>query len=42
MKTAKKAPTRSVIVCMMPHTGARYLSTPLFTSIQDEMNEEQI
>lgn len=41
MKIAKKAPTGSVIVCMLPDTGERYLSTPLFASIEVGMNKEE-
>lgn len=42
VETAKKAPEGSVIVCMLPDTGERYLSTPLFANIQAEMNEEEL
>ena len=42
LETAKKAPQGSVIVCMMPDTGERYLSTPLFASIGADMNEEEL
>ena len=31
----------SVILCMLPDTGERYLSTPLFDGIAEEMNEEE-
>ena len=42
IETAKKAPEGSVIVCMLPDTGERYLSTPLFASINADMNEEEL
>lgn len=42
IETAKKAPEGSLIVCMLPDTGERYLSTPLFASIDADMNEEEL
>jgi len=42
IETAKKAEKGSVIVCMLPDTGERYLSTPLFASIAADMNEEEL
>lgn len=42
VETAKKAPVGSVIVAMLPDTGERYLSTPLFASIEAEMNEDEL
>ena len=39
---AEGAPAGSVILCMLPDTGERYLSTPLFDSIAAEMNEEEL
>lgn len=42
IETAKKAPEGSVIVAMLPDTGERYLSTPLFASIGADMNEEEL
>eukprot|EP00573_Skeletonema_grethae_P001793 CAMPEP_0201690728 /NCGR_PEP_ID=MMETSP0578-20130828/4080_1 /ASSEMBLY_ACC=CAM_ASM_000663 /TAXON_ID=267565 /ORGANISM="Skeletonema grethea, Strain CCMP 1804" /LENGTH=418 /DNA_ID=CAMNT_0048175779 /DNA_START=44 /DNA_END=1300 /DNA_ORIENTATION=- len=42
IETAKKAPEGSVIVAMLPDTGERYLSTPLFASIDADMNEEEL
>ena len=42
IETAKKAPEGSVIVAMLPDTGERYLSTPLFASIDADMNEEEM
>mmetsp|Transcript_18598 Transcript_18598/g.43567 ORF Transcript_18598/g.43567 Transcript_18598/m.43567 type:complete len:359 (+) Transcript_18598:199-1275(+) len=42
VETAKKAPEGSVLVAMLPDTGERYLSTPLFADIKAEMNEEEL
>jgi cysteine synthase A len=42
VETAKKAPEGSVIVCMLPDTAERYLSTPLFASIEADMNEAEL
>jgi cysteine synthase A len=42
LETAKKAPKGSVILAMLPDTGERYLSTPLFADIQGDMNEEEL
>ena len=42
IETAKKAPEGSTIVAMLPDTGERYLSTPLFASINADMNEEEL
>ena len=41
LKIAKTAPAGSIILCMLPDTGERYLSTPLFESVSAEMNEEE-
>jgi cysteine synthase A len=42
LKVASRAPAGSNIVCMLPDTGERYLSTPLFEEIGEEMNEEEM
>ncbi|HYC51871.1 MAG TPA: cysteine synthase A [Gemmatimonadaceae bacterium] len=41
MQIATDAPKGSVILCMLPDTGERYLSTPLFADIPAEMTEEE-
>jgi cysteine synthase A len=41
-RMAERAPVGSVILCMLPDTGERYLSTPLFDSIEADMNEEEL
>ncbi len=40
-QVAERLPAGSVILCMLPDTGERYLTTPLFESIEAEMNEEE-
>ena len=42
MKVAEKAPEGSVILAMLPDTGERYLSTPLFDGIEELMDEDEI
>ena len=41
MRTAEKAAPGSVILCMLPDTGERYLSTPLFEGIETDMTEDE-
>lgn len=40
-QVAERAPKGSVILAMLPDTGERYLSTPLFDDIPEGMNEEE-
>ena len=42
IQVAEKAEPGSVICCMLPDTGERYLSSPLFDSIEQEMTEDEI
>ncbi|WP_170761953.1 PLP-dependent cysteine synthase family protein [Ruegeria lacuscaerulensis] len=42
MKVAEKAPEGSVMLMMLPDTGERYLSTPLFEGIEEEMTGEEL
>lgn len=42
MKIAAQAKRGSVILCMLPDTGERYLSSPLFEGIPEDMTEEEI
>ena len=42
MKVAEGAPPNSTILCMLPDTGERYLSTPLFDHIEEAMNAEEM
>jgi len=39
---AADAPAGSNILCMLPDTGERYLSTPLFDDIEVEMSADEI
>lgn len=41
MEVANNAPDGSNILCMIPDTGERYLSTPLFEGIAEGMSEEE-
>lgn len=41
MEVAKDAPDGSVILCMLPDTGERYLSTPLFEGVAKDMDDEE-
>lgn len=41
MRVAETAPEGSVILVMLPDTGERYLSTPLFDGIAETMTEEE-
>jgi cysteine synthase A len=41
MQIAEKAEPGSVILCMLPDTGERYLSSPLFEGIPEDMTEEE-
>jgi cysteine synthase len=42
MGIAEKAPAGSVILAMLPDTGERYLSSPLFETIPEYMTDEEI
>jgi len=42
MQIAEKSDPDSVILCMLPDTGERYLSSPLFEAIEEDMTEEEI
>jgi cysteine synthase len=42
LDVARRSPPGSHIVCMLPDTGERYLSTPLFDGIEIDMNEEEL
>ena len=41
MQVAEKAAAGSVILCMLPDTGERYLSSPLFEGIPEAMSPEE-
>jgi cysteine synthase A len=42
LKVAAEAAPGSNILCMLPDTGERYLSTPLFADVGTDMNEEEL
>jgi cysteine synthase A len=41
MQVAEKAAPGSVILCMLPDTGERYLSSPLFEGIAEDMTDDE-
>lgn len=41
LTVAKTAPKGSNILCMIPDTAERYLSTPLFADVEADMNEQE-
>jgi cysteine synthase A len=42
LEVCKGAAPGSNVLCMLPDTGERYLSTPLFADIEADMNEEEL
>lgn len=42
LRVCAEAPKGVTVLCMLPDTGERYLSTPLFADIATDMNEEEI
>ena len=42
LRVCADAPKDSTVLCMLPDTGERYLSTPLFADIPTDMSEEEI
>jgi cysteine synthase A len=42
LRVADQAPKGSTILCMLPDTGERYLSTPLFADVSVDMTEEEL
>ncbi len=42
LRVCADAPKGATILCMLPDTGERYLSTPLFADIPVDMNEEEM
>jgi len=41
LQIAEGAPKGTTLLAMLPDTGERYLSTPLFAEIIPEMNDEE-
>ena len=42
LAVARRSPAGANIVCMLPDTGERYQSTPLFDGIEESMNGEEM
>ncbi|MEC7221485.1 MAG: cysteine synthase, partial [SAR324 cluster bacterium] len=42
IQIAQQAEPGSVILCMLADTGERYLSSPLFEGISEDMTEEEV
>ena len=42
LRVCAEAPNGATVLCMLPDTGERYLSTPLFADIPADMTEEEI
>jgi cysteine synthase A len=42
MQIAERADAGTTILCMLPDTGERYLSSPLFEGIEEEMTDEEV
>ena len=42
LKVCAEAPKGATVLCMLPDTGERYLSTPLFADVPADMNEEEM
>jgi cysteine synthase len=42
LKIAAEAPKGANILCMLPDTGERYLSTPLFADVLADMNKDEL
>ncbi|MBV8889628.1 MAG: PLP-dependent cysteine synthase family protein [Alphaproteobacteria bacterium] len=42
LQVCREAPSGSTVLCMLPDTGERYLSTPLFADIPADMTEEEV
>jgi len=41
LRVCAEAPKGSTVLCMLPDTGERYLSTPLFADVPADMDEEE-
>jgi cysteine synthase len=42
LKVCAEAPRGSTVLCMLPDTGERYLSTPLFADIPADMTDDEV
>jgi cysteine synthase A len=41
LEIAESAPEGTTILCMLPDTGERYLSTPLFADVETDMSDDE-
>ena len=42
IRVCKEAPKGATVLCMLPDTGERYLSTPLFADVAVDMTDEEL
>ena len=42
LRICEEAPRGATVLCMLPDTGERYLSTPLFAEIAVDMTNEEL
>ena len=42
LRTCAEAPKGATVLCMLPDTGERYLSTPLFANVSADMSQEEL
>jgi cysteine synthase A len=42
LQVCEQAPAGATVLCMLPDTGERYLSTPLFSEIPADMTQEEL
>ena len=42
IRLCREAEEGATVLCLLPDTGERYLSTPLFADIDEEMDEEEV
>ena len=42
IRICKEAPRGATVLCMLPDTGERYLSTPLFADVAADMTDEEV
>jgi cysteine synthase len=42
LKVCAEAPRGATVLCMLPDTGERYLSTPLFADVPADMTEDEV
>jgi cysteine synthase A len=42
LRNCEEAPKGATVLCMLPDTGERYLSTPLFADVAIDMTDEEL